>query len=371
MPDYRSDARAGKQSRAEPQFGARVRLHEAWPAVSRPTARVVRLTAAAAIIPHVASVDASPPQRRASHARRTSWHRPRHPSACRRRAVAAGRHRHPARSALLGPQRRRRAAARRDRRPAGAAALGDIGELFPDTDPANRGPRFGRNAAAGASSKYTRPAYRIVNLDCIVFAERPKLSPYKESDSPPDRRTAGDARRSASASRPRPAKASMPSDARKPSWPNASCCWRCVDPLTRGTASGLPAGHFPTSSTEPPGDTINPQAATQQPLDARRLVAGESGPRVDSRLQHAVEDQRALRTGHAGQGRHLSLRAHGLQAQPHRPHGRAGDLRRRQALSDLLRLPGHAGDQHHRRRRQADQRIASPRHDRWPPWPKR
>jgi 2-C-methyl-D-erythritol 2,4-cyclodiphosphate synthase len=62
----------------------------------------------------------------------------------------------------------------------GASALGDIGELFPDTDPANRG----RDSADMLSVAYTRvqaAGYRIVNLDCIVFAQRPKLSPYKET----------------------------------------------------------------------------------------------------------------------------------------------------------------------------------------------
>ncbi len=62
----------------------------------------------------------------------------------------------------------------------GASALGDIGELFPDTDPANRG----RDSADMLSVAYRRvqaAGYRIVNLDCIVFAQRPKLSPYKET----------------------------------------------------------------------------------------------------------------------------------------------------------------------------------------------
>jgi 2-C-methyl-D-erythritol 2,4-cyclodiphosphate synthase len=62
----------------------------------------------------------------------------------------------------------------------GAAALGDIGELFPDTDDANRG----RNSAEMLRVAYDalrRAGYRIVNLDCIVFAERPKLSPFKEA----------------------------------------------------------------------------------------------------------------------------------------------------------------------------------------------
>jgi 2-C-methyl-D-erythritol 2,4-cyclodiphosphate synthase len=62
----------------------------------------------------------------------------------------------------------------------GACALGDIGELFPDTDPANRG----RDSADMLSVAYQRvqaAGYRIVNVDCIVFAQRPKLSPYKET----------------------------------------------------------------------------------------------------------------------------------------------------------------------------------------------
>ena len=61
----------------------------------------------------------------------------------------------------------------------GAAALGDIGELFPDTDPANRG-RDSAEMLAAAVARLAAAGYRVVNLDCIVFAERPKLSPYKE-----------------------------------------------------------------------------------------------------------------------------------------------------------------------------------------------
>ncbi len=61
----------------------------------------------------------------------------------------------------------------------GAAGLGDIGELFPDTDPANRG-RDSAEMLAEALRRVTAAGYRVVNLDTIVFAERPKLSPYKE-----------------------------------------------------------------------------------------------------------------------------------------------------------------------------------------------
>jgi 2-C-methyl-D-erythritol 2,4-cyclodiphosphate synthase len=61
----------------------------------------------------------------------------------------------------------------------GAAALEDIGEMFPDTDPANRG----RDSAEMLTIAYGRvreAGYRVVNVDCIVFAQRPKLAPHKE-----------------------------------------------------------------------------------------------------------------------------------------------------------------------------------------------
>jgi 2-C-methyl-D-erythritol 2,4-cyclodiphosphate synthase len=61
----------------------------------------------------------------------------------------------------------------------GAAALGDIGEMFPDTDPANRG-RSSLEMLAAARNAVATAGWEIGNLDCIVFAERPKLQPYKE-----------------------------------------------------------------------------------------------------------------------------------------------------------------------------------------------
>src|SRR5262249_720712 len=60
----------------------------------------------------------------------------------------------------------------------GAAALGDIGELFPDTDPANRG-RDSAGILAEAVRRVTEAGYRVANLDIVVHAERPKLSPHK------------------------------------------------------------------------------------------------------------------------------------------------------------------------------------------------
>jgi 2-C-methyl-D-erythritol 2,4-cyclodiphosphate synthase len=60
----------------------------------------------------------------------------------------------------------------------GAAALGDIGELFPDTDPANRG-RDSADMLTRAAAKVREAGFQIENLDCIVFAQQPKLTPSK------------------------------------------------------------------------------------------------------------------------------------------------------------------------------------------------
>jgi len=60
----------------------------------------------------------------------------------------------------------------------GAAALGDIGELFPDDDPANKG----RDSAEMLRAAYDRVAaagWRIANLDCVIFAQRPKILPHR------------------------------------------------------------------------------------------------------------------------------------------------------------------------------------------------
>ena len=60
----------------------------------------------------------------------------------------------------------------------GAAALGDIGELFPDTDEANRG----RDSAEMLQKAYRavqEAGYRVVNLDVVIHAQRPKLTPFK------------------------------------------------------------------------------------------------------------------------------------------------------------------------------------------------
>jgi 2-C-methyl-D-erythritol 2,4-cyclodiphosphate synthase len=61
----------------------------------------------------------------------------------------------------------------------GAAALGDIGQMFPDTDPENRGCDSAEmlRSALGAVAAL---GWSVVNIDCIVFAQRPKLLPHRQ-----------------------------------------------------------------------------------------------------------------------------------------------------------------------------------------------
>jgi 2-C-methyl-D-erythritol 2,4-cyclodiphosphate synthase len=60
----------------------------------------------------------------------------------------------------------------------GAAGLGDIGELFPDTDPANRG-RDSAGMLRAAADRLAAAGWRIGNLDCVIFAQRPKILPHR------------------------------------------------------------------------------------------------------------------------------------------------------------------------------------------------
>jgi 2-C-methyl-D-erythritol 2,4-cyclodiphosphate synthase len=60
----------------------------------------------------------------------------------------------------------------------GAAALGDIGEMFPDSDPANAG-RDSADMLRAAQSRVAAAGWRVVNLDCVIFAQRPKILPHR------------------------------------------------------------------------------------------------------------------------------------------------------------------------------------------------
>ncbi len=62
----------------------------------------------------------------------------------------------------------------------GATALGDVGQMFPDTDPDNRG-RDSCEMLAAAHAAVSALGWKIVNLDCIVFAQRPKLLTFRQT----------------------------------------------------------------------------------------------------------------------------------------------------------------------------------------------
>ena len=60
----------------------------------------------------------------------------------------------------------------------GAAGLGDIGDAFPDTDPAWQG-ADSRLFLRDALQRLNRAGWAVVNVDVIVFAQEPKLGPLK------------------------------------------------------------------------------------------------------------------------------------------------------------------------------------------------
>lgn len=60
----------------------------------------------------------------------------------------------------------------------GAAGLGDIGDAYPDTDPRYAG-ADSRLFLAETLARLNHSGWRVVNLDATVFAQEPKLGPFK------------------------------------------------------------------------------------------------------------------------------------------------------------------------------------------------
>ena len=60
----------------------------------------------------------------------------------------------------------------------GALAWGDIGEWFPDTDPAYRGADSAELLSI-VMKRITQEGWQVENVDAIVFAQRPKLLEHK------------------------------------------------------------------------------------------------------------------------------------------------------------------------------------------------
>ncbi|MEY3587678.1 MAG: 2-C-methyl-D-erythritol 2,4-cyclodiphosphate synthase [Actinomycetota bacterium] len=61
----------------------------------------------------------------------------------------------------------------------GAAGLGDIGQHYPDTDPAWKGADSLR-ILADVASKVTALGWSIGNVDCSVVCESPRIAPVRD-----------------------------------------------------------------------------------------------------------------------------------------------------------------------------------------------
>jgi 2-C-methyl-D-erythritol 2,4-cyclodiphosphate synthase len=59
----------------------------------------------------------------------------------------------------------------------GAAAMGDIGRHFPDTDEQFRG-ADSLALLAEAARRVRAAGWKIVNIDCTIVAEKPKMAPH-------------------------------------------------------------------------------------------------------------------------------------------------------------------------------------------------
>ncbi|EOS63526.1 2-C-methyl-D-erythritol 2,4-cyclodiphosphate synthase [Oscillibacter sp. 1-3] len=61
----------------------------------------------------------------------------------------------------------------------GASRLGDIGRLFPDTDPAYAG-ISSLKLLAEVGRLMVERGFAVVNIDAALLAQAPKIAPYKE-----------------------------------------------------------------------------------------------------------------------------------------------------------------------------------------------
>jgi len=61
----------------------------------------------------------------------------------------------------------------------GASCIGDIGELFPPSDPAWKD-ADSMELLRNAFARVKKDGWRLVNLDCVVICEKPKVLPFRE-----------------------------------------------------------------------------------------------------------------------------------------------------------------------------------------------
>lgn len=62
----------------------------------------------------------------------------------------------------------------------GAAGAGDIGAMFPDSDPANRG-RDSLEMLGHALDEVRARGWRVGNVDVTVITEAPRIGPYRDA----------------------------------------------------------------------------------------------------------------------------------------------------------------------------------------------
>lgn len=62
----------------------------------------------------------------------------------------------------------------------GAAGLGDIGEMFSDADPANRG-RDSIDMLRSAVKRIEQAGFKVQNVDVVVVAEHPRVGAHRQS----------------------------------------------------------------------------------------------------------------------------------------------------------------------------------------------
>ena len=62
----------------------------------------------------------------------------------------------------------------------GAIAAGDIGEMFPDNDPANKG-RNSIEMLRLAANRVAAAGWNVSSIDVTVIAEFPRITPYRDA----------------------------------------------------------------------------------------------------------------------------------------------------------------------------------------------
>ena len=60
----------------------------------------------------------------------------------------------------------------------GASALGDIGELFPPSDPAFKN-ADSMELMRDVFKRVKQAGWKVINLDCVIICEEPKIFPYR------------------------------------------------------------------------------------------------------------------------------------------------------------------------------------------------